>query len=167
MFVASSYVFALLLVATGLAKMRRPEFTYQALLKVGVSLGQTGVRLFGLFEVVVGFGVLAGSGIVPIVSQTLLYGLFLAWVAFALVLGVPLETCGCLGREDTPPYWGHVLVNAIGFASSFGASLTFNPSTSLSGLGAATTWFVAAVGALLAWWIIGEASQVTLRLSSR
>lgn len=36
---------------------------------------------------------------------------FAGFVAFALVRDLPLQSCGCFGRDDTQPTWLHVAVN--------------------------------------------------------
>ena len=165
MFTASSYVFSLLLVATGLAKFRRPEYTSGALSALGLPSGQFIVRALGLTEIAVGLGVLAGLGPIPVLAQTLLYLSFLAWIGYAFAREAPLETCGCLGREDTPPYWGHLAVNVLGVVVSLGALLTLSGAPPFSTGELIATFVIAAVGAALGWWLIGAAAVVTGRLT--
>ena len=39
------------------------------------------------------------------------YLAFAAFVVAALRRGTMLGSCGCFGREDTPPHWSHVALN--------------------------------------------------------
>jgi predicted MFS family arabinose efflux permease len=38
---------------------------------------------------------------------------FAAFVVAALRHGTMIGSCGCFGREDTPPHWSHVALNVV------------------------------------------------------
>jgi hypothetical protein len=75
------------------------------------------VRVAALFEVAVAVVAVGMAGPVPAVLVTVSYAAFSGFVALALLRRWPLASCGCLGKADTAPTWGHVAVNV-------GASLT-------------------------------------------
>ncbi|MFL6204395.1 MAG: MauE/DoxX family redox-associated membrane protein, partial [Acidimicrobiales bacterium] len=41
------------------------------------------------------------------------YVAFAAFVLAALRKGTMIGTCGCFGREETPPHWSHVGLNGL------------------------------------------------------
>ncbi|MGH8945746.1 MAG: hypothetical protein ACRDVL_06340, partial [Acidimicrobiia bacterium] len=70
------------------------------------------VRLLGILE----FGAaLAGLGIgsLAVTPGTILYICFAIFTWAALRGDRPLQSCGCFGREDTPPSWIHVGFNSV------------------------------------------------------
>lgn len=167
MFAVASGVFSVLLLATGTAKLRHPQYTATALRALRIPGGVFAVVVLGVVEIVVGVASLAAVSAFAVALQALLYLAFLGWVSYALVKKVPLETCGCLGRDDTPPYWGHVVVNAMGVIASTAHALTITPQPEYETVGLVASAVVAGIGALMAWWVIGEGSRTTLRISTR
>jgi hypothetical protein len=57
------------------------------------------------------------------------YAGFIAVTSLALARDLPIDTCGCLGRLETPPSWRHLLVLAVALAGAVGAAI--DPSESL------------------------------------
>lgn len=106
---------ALLLCATGLAKIRRPDPTRDALHALRLPSGRLPAYALGAAEITVGVAAVAWR--VPLTAAALaaLYAGFAVVVTVALRSG-GLVSCGCAGRDDTPPTMLHLMVDA-GFAA--------------------------------------------------
>lgn len=162
MFDVAAAIFAVLLVATGLVKVRRPEPTSRAMAELGLPFRPALGRLLGLVEVATGAAALAVGGALVWGVQASLYLAFAVWVAAALRSGTPIATCGCLGSPDTPPYWGHLAIDIVAVVASAGAAIGGTGSPLVGGLAETlTTVLVAGIGAFLAWVVIGDAARVT------
>jgi hypothetical protein len=101
-----------LLGASGVAKLVDPEPTTGAMNAARLPSSNTLSRLLGLAEVVGTIVALVTAG----TSVLLAVGLYAAFAAFtlaAVVFRLPLQSCGCFGREDTPPTILHVAFNFI------------------------------------------------------
>lgn len=107
------FVCAALLVASGGAKLGDPAPTRGALAAAGLPSGAAVARALGGWEVVTGALALAEGGRVGGVAVALTYAGFAAFVAFALLRRLPLQSCGCFGRADTPPGPAHLAVNLM------------------------------------------------------
>ena len=112
-------VAALLLAIAGGLKAYDPTMTVGALRAAGRRVPGGVVRSAGGVEAVLaiaaaitGFPVLAGAVGVS-------YLLFTAFVIVALTRHLPIGTCGCFGRVDTPPSVWHVVVNLGAATSAF------------------------------------------------
>lgn len=161
MFDVAAAIFAVLLVATGLVKVRRPEPTSRAVADLGLPYRPALGRFLGVVEVVTGTTALVVGGPLAWGAQALLYLAFTAWVGAALRSGSPIASCGCLGTPDTPPYWGHLAVDLVAVVASTGAAIAGTGSPFAGGVGEAlATSLLAGVGAFLAWAVIGEAARV-------
>ena len=120
---------SLLLAGAGAAKVRRPGDSAVALRAAGLPATPARVRAAALTEVLIGVAALVGPGPVPALLVGASYLAFAAFVAVALRRRLPLASCGCFGRPDTPPSRTHVVLNlaaagaAIGWALSASASL--------------------------------------------
>ncbi len=102
-----------LLGAAGVAKTIDPVPTGGALRAARLPSQPWSVRLLGGTEVAASIVGLAFGG--PWVSgAALLYLGFLTFTWLALRNVVPGQSCGCFGREDTPPSWIHVGYNLAG-----------------------------------------------------
>jgi len=154
-------VFSLLLVLTGAAKVRHPEYTSRALAGMfGRSMGPpVGVGI-GLFEVALGVAGLLYPTTEILSAQAVTYFLFAIWIGAALAKGLPIETCGCLGTPDTPPYWGHLALNLLATVASVGAASA--PTAWLPGglLEAVATLLTVSLGAFLAWIMLGDGARL-------
>jgi hypothetical protein len=102
---------ALLLVCAGAMKVVDPAMTAGALRalrlpssKLLVRAGAGAELVLGLLAVTVGWPVLWW-----LVAAS--YVAFAAFVMVALRAGTMLGSCGCFGREDTPPHPTHVMLN--------------------------------------------------------
>ncbi len=102
---------ALLLVLSGSAKILGPEPTRGALAAVGLPSGRSAVMVLGVIEVAVGATAALTASRLAVVAMTMLYVGFAGFVAVALARDVPVQSCGCFGKEDTPPSIAHLVVN--------------------------------------------------------
>ncbi len=119
---------AVLLVVAGAAKTVSPTATAGALRALGLPGRPLWVRIGGASEALLGAAALA-TGWVPLV---LLVGAsylgFAGFVVAARRAGVPVASCGCLGRVDTPPHAVHVVGNLLCAGAALGAALTGSPA---------------------------------------
>jgi hypothetical protein len=107
---------AAVLAIAGAAKLLDPTMTVGALRVMGlpsapwlVRIGSAAELALGVVAVVVGGAVLWGLVAVS-------YLAFAAFVIAALASGRPIGSCGCFGRDDTPPTWWHVVLNVAAAA---------------------------------------------------
>jgi len=112
-----------LLAGAGAAKLARPTWTVGALRASGLPLGSATVRAFATGEVVVGAGALAFGGPALAALVAVSYLAFAVFVASALVRRLPVGTCGCFGRPDTPPHLVHVVLNTAAAAVAGAAAV--------------------------------------------
>lgn len=111
---------ALLLVAAGLAKVRRPAGTSIALRRAGVPVPEWAVRAGAAGEVAAGCWALT-SGRVAAALLALSYLGFAGFVALALRRGSPVSSCGCFGsgnKADSPPTVSHIVLNLAAAATA-------------------------------------------------
>jgi hypothetical protein len=101
-----------LLGASGVLKLVDPEPTTGAMRAAHLPSSNTVSRLLGSIEVAVAVAALVSAGISTLAAAGL-YGAFTLFTAAALLTHLPLQSCGCFGREDTPPTVIHVIFNAI------------------------------------------------------
>ena len=72
---------------------------------------------------------------------------FAGVTVLALVRHLPIDSCGCLGRMETPPSWRHLLVLGAAAAGALGAAVAPRP-TLLERLGDGAGGVVFALAAL-------------------
>ena len=165
MLVVGGRVFAGLLVLTGIAKLVRPTDTARAIRTLGVPGSLTLTYLLAVMEVSIGALVLVTLEPLWFALQAILYASFLLWVVWAIRTDAPLASCGCLGRDDTPPYWGHTLVNALGFAVSLLAATIANTEVVFGeSFAVAAQLSVVVAGVLAAWVILGDGAHLHGRI---
>jgi hypothetical protein len=51
------------------------------------------------------------------------YATFAIVSVLAMIHDLPLDTCGCLGRVETPPSWWHLVVIGVAFAGAVGVAI--------------------------------------------
>lgn len=151
---------AALLVVSGINKLLDPTPTAGALRIAGLIHHTVAVAALAIAEIVVGAGSLIFGRPFFGWAQALIYGGFAAFVVVALMRRIPLASCGCFGKTDSPPTWLHVIVNvtaafgAIVFALSnlggIGSIVTSQPLAGLPYLG-----FVA-LGAYCLYLLLGD-----------
>ncbi len=114
-------VSAALLVVSGIAKMADPVPTMGALRAARLPHRRwTAVALGGLEVAVAGYAIVFGG--VAVLGVAALYLAFTVFVVVALRLGLPLSSCGCFGRADTPPTWLHVAYNSVATLAAVAAA---------------------------------------------
>lgn len=158
MLAPTAAVFSLLLIVTGLAKVSRPRDVEKALTSLGLPRIRGVGVLIGVVEVVVGLTALFFP--IMLVAQGLLYAGFAAWVAVALRSGAPLTSCGCLGRDDTPPTVAHITLNVVGALVSSVAAVGA-PLDLAFGIGGLATGGAVLVAVFLAYVILTDAAALS------
>ena len=106
-----SHLCAALLIISGGSKLVDPEPTRGALKATGLPSTTVAAMTLGVWEIVAGAVGLAFGGVVGGIMLATTYLGFAGFVTFALVRDLPIQSCGCFGRDDTPPTWLHVAVN--------------------------------------------------------
>ena len=101
-----------LLALAGAMKAWRPADTATALHGGGVRAPTWVVRAGGFAEVVVGSLALVTASAVVAVVVAVSYLAFAVFVAVALVRHLPIASCGCLGKADSPPSLVHIGIDA-------------------------------------------------------
>lgn len=119
---------AVLLVVGGAAKAVRPHDTAVALRGAGLPVKDPVVRLGGAAEVALGLVALADVDSVVAFLVAASYGAFFAFVTVALIRRLPISSCGCLGRFETPPTPVHLGVDLGALLAAF--AVAFDPSPS-------------------------------------
>lgn len=100
-----------LLGASGVVKIIDPVPTSGALKAARLPSSESASRAIGLAELgAAALGlIMGGMALIPAMS---LYAGFTLFTLAALKHRLPLQSCGCFGREDTPPSNIHVTYNA-------------------------------------------------------
>jgi hypothetical protein len=112
-----------LLGAAGVAKTVDPEPTAGALRASGLPSRPWMVRVLGAMEIAAAsFGLAFGGPWVA--AAAVLYLGFAIFTMLAVRNVVPVQSCGCFGREDTPPSWFHVAFNLVALLGLIGVLAT-------------------------------------------
>ena len=106
-------VAAALLAVAGAHKLVDPTMTVGALRALRLPSSSGLVRAGAGMELTLGVAAVAQGGAVLWWAVTVSYVLFAAFVAAALRKGTMIGSCGCFGREDTPPRPSHVVLNLV------------------------------------------------------
>ena len=96
----------------GVAKVVDPDLTSGALRAARLPSSTFVVRLLGFGEVVAAVAALV-FGAFAVLPAALMYSAFTLFTWAAVRGNIPLQTCGCFGRDDTPPTWFHVGYNLM------------------------------------------------------
>jgi hypothetical protein len=108
---APALVAALLLALAGAQKLIDPTMTVGALRALRLPSSPALVRLGSALELALAVSALAIGGAALWWAVAASYLAFAGFVVAALRRGTMIGSCGCFGREDTPPHWTHVLLN--------------------------------------------------------
>lgn len=122
------YMCSVVLVAAGFAKVRDPAPTIGALVAASVRVPRSAVLGLGTLEIAAGLAVLVAGGVLAGAATAALYGSFALFVGVALQRNLPVQSCGCFGRGDTPPSALHVVVNLAAAAGTVAFTATGAPS---------------------------------------
>ena len=112
-----SHLSATLLLISGGAKLVDPDPTSGALRAAGLPASRWAVAALGLWEIAAGSLALGFGGSVGGSALLVTYAAFAGFIVYALRSGIPIQSCGCFGRSDTPPSVSHVAVNLLAAAS--------------------------------------------------
>lgn len=104
-------VAATLLALAGAQKVLDPTMTVGALRALRLPSSNAIVRAGSAAELALGVAAVGFGGSLLWSLVALSYLAFAAFVVAALRNGTMLGSCGCFGREDTPPHWSHVVLN--------------------------------------------------------
>jgi hypothetical protein len=157
MFGTTAAIFSLLLILTGIAKIRSPNEVARALGALGLPGGSLLGVAIGAVEVIVGVSALFFE--LALAVQGVVYVAFSIWIVVALRSDAPLASCGCLGRPDTPPTVAHLVMNLLAAVFSFGAAVT-GPIELGGGLEGAAALTVVAVGVYLAYIVLTDGARL-------
>jgi len=157
MFATAAVIFSLLLIITGVAKIVSPHDVEKALAGLGLPRIPYGGAIVGVVEVTVGSAAFFSP--MARLIQGVLYLVFAVWVFVALRLDVPLASCGCLGRDDTPPSWAHFALNLIGASVTVTAAVG-GPGNWTWGLETIAAALVVAVGVFLAYVVLTDGARL-------
>ena len=111
----------------GALKVVDPSGTVGAARALGLPAGNGRVRALAATEVVVGALTLAVPGRILAGLVGASYAGFAILTARALVRRLPIDSCGCLGRLETPPSWRHVVVLVVLALGSAAAAVWPSP----------------------------------------
>jgi hypothetical protein len=106
------FIAAVLLVGAGFTKVRDPAPTAGALAAVGLPSNRAVVLALGAVEIVAGLAGLVVGGRLTGLAIGAIYAGFAIFTGVALARRLPLQSCGCFGRTDTPASWVHVVANS-------------------------------------------------------
>jgi len=155
-----------LLAASGLAKLVDPEPTIGAMRSARLPASNLVAYLLGTVEVLLASASLAMGG-VALVGAAILYGGFTVFTFAATRKRIPVQSCGCFGRDDTPPSPIHVSFNLGAMVSLLAvASLGVSPiDWGLPGLQLALYLGFTAIGVYVSYLMLSSLPQL-LDLSS-
>jgi len=108
-----SVVAAGLLTLAGAQKTVDPTMAVGALRALRVPASAATVRAGSLAELALGTGAIVSGGPVLWSLVAVSYLAFAAFVVVALRQGTMIGSCGCFGREETPPHPTHVVLNLL------------------------------------------------------
>lgn len=112
-----------LLVAAGGAKAFDPTMTVGALAAFGLPIPAPAVRAFGALEALLAIAAVLTGAPVLVLGVAASYLAFAGFVVIARVRRLPIGTCGCFGRADTPPSALHVALNLAAAASAVAVAM--------------------------------------------
>ena len=118
------YIASLLLVVAGAPKVARPDETARALRSIGLPGSPLLVRILAVAEMVIGTYALLLGGRTSALLVAVIYLGFAGFVAIALAKGGVVASCGCFGRDDTPPTWAHLILNLAASGVAFAAAIS-------------------------------------------
>jgi hypothetical protein len=115
-------VAAATLVLAGALKVLDPAPTVGALRQLGLPVNDPAIRAVAVLEIAIGCAALVAGGPVATALVAASYAVATVVVVAALRAGTMISSCGCFGRDDTPPDSAHVVVNlALGTAAGVAA----------------------------------------------
>lgn len=131
------FMFATLLIVSGLPKLSNPASTAQALEGIGLPPRRWLGQAVGVTEIAVGIAAIAIGGRIAAAAVALLYTGFAAFIVVAM-RSSSVRSCGCFGTEDTPPSPLHLVIDIA--AAGFATALVFSPVGDITAVMGATPW---------------------------
>lgn len=122
-----------LLAVAGAQKLLDPAMTVGALRALRLPSAPGLVRAGSAAELALGVAALTVGGAALWSLVAVSYVAFAAFVTAALRAGTMIGSCGCFGREDTPPHLSHVVLNLV-LAAVAGATAVASPAPPLDAL---------------------------------
>lgn len=95
---------------------------------MGVPVGATGVRVLAGLEMLLGALALVVTSRALALGVAVSYTVFAVFTVVALVRETPIDSCGCLGRLETPPSSRHLLVIGVALVGALGEVAWPTPS---------------------------------------
>ncbi|MET0901921.1 MAG: MauE/DoxX family redox-associated membrane protein [Acidimicrobiales bacterium] len=126
-------VAALLLTLAGAQKALDPTMTVGALRALRLPSSPLIVRIGSAVEMALGIAAITLGGAALWWAVAVSYAAFGAFVVAALGKGTMIGSCGCFGREETPPHSIHVVLDA-GLAAVTALTAVRSPGSSLDAL---------------------------------
>jgi hypothetical protein len=126
-------VTAALLALAGAQKLLDPTMTVGALRALRLPSSPGIVRTGSAAELALGIVAVTVGGAAVWALVATSYLVFAAFVLAALRRGTMIGSCGCFGREDTPPHGTHVVLNGA-LATLAGAVAVRSPGAPLDAL---------------------------------
>ena len=130
---APALVAAALLSLAGAQKLLDPTMTVGALRALRLPASPRLVRVGSLGELVLGVAAIAIGGSLVWWLVAVSYLGFAAFVLVAMRRGTMIGSCGCFGRDETPPHPIHVVLDA-GLAAVAVAMAVWSPGPPLQAL---------------------------------
>lgn len=112
-----------LMAASGIAKFADPDPTTGAMAAARLPASRTITFLLALGEVAVA-GIALAAGGPATAAAGIAYLAFSIFTFAAMRKRIPVQSCGCFGREDTPPSWLHVGFNVVSTVALFTVAAT-------------------------------------------
>lgn len=99
-----------------------------ALRSLGVPADALVVRSLAAAELALGGLALTTTHWAVAVLVAASYATFTGFTSAALARNSPVDSCGCLGRLDTPPSWRHLVVLGAALVGAIGVAADPSPS---------------------------------------
>ena len=159
------FIAAALLVISGGSKLIDPAPTRGALAAANLPKGPWTAPLVGVIEIAAGIAGTVFGGPASMAVGMVYLG-FAGFVALALLRHLPVQSCGCFGRPDTPPTWGHLVFNLISTAAAAALALTGRiPLDTLAGQPLAAVPYLGfvALGVWVVYLLLAELPTLSVR----
>ena len=122
-----SHLSAALLLISGGTKLVDPDPTSGAMRAAGLPASRWIVTALGVWEIVAGSLTLTFGGVLGGSVLFITYAGFSVFIWYTLANGLPIQSCGCFGRTDTPPSVSHIAVNVLAAGSGLWLAVTMMP----------------------------------------
>lgn len=125
---APALVAASLLVLAGAQKVLDPTMTVGALRALRIHASQWAVRVGAAVELSLGAAAVVSGAAWTWWAVAVSYAGFGVFVVAALGSGTMIGSCGCFGRDETPPHWSHVALDLALAGAAAAVALAGDPA---------------------------------------